>query len=161
MIIHFPGISSRRIKTPVSLIDLTPTVLDFMTVKTDQIRTDDNWMTFIKKNEKIQKRPVLSFAFKDSAISDKFSVIKWPYQVICNPSTNNMFEKEYYDLSLSPSFSKFDRISRTILVSSSNRSYRYFLHQIKGLKSIFGKKIPSTLQHNNNIEKLKALGYMN
>ncbi len=161
LMIRIPGIHPKHVRNPVSMIGLTPTILNFMGIRTHDIRQTEDWTPLIVQRHPKWNRPVVSYAFQPSAVTDKLSVIKWPFQAIFNPPSYIKPVKEFYNLNISQSFSRFDQIDRNVMISSSNRHYRYLVDEIKTKKNVFFKKYPLVMVNANHIEKLKMLGYIN
>lgn len=160
LMIRFPGVSRKRIQKPVSLIGITPTVLDFMGITGQGIRMTENWIPIIKKRKARWNRPVLSFAYQPSSVTDKLSVIQWPFQAIFTPSSNISPVTEFYNLNISQSFSRFDRIDKNVMITSSSKQYRYLINETRNYKHIFLKKYPLVMVNATCIENLKTLGYI-
>lgn len=161
LMVYIPGVKAKHIRTPVSMVGVTPTIISAMDIKTSDVRMTENWMPLIKKKTKRWKKPILSFAFKPSSTSDKLSVIKWPYQAIYNPASQICPAKEFYNLNISQSFSKFDQIDKKVMITSSNKDYRNLVNEIRIHKDIFYRKFPLIMVNAQSIEKLKILGYIN
>jgi hypothetical protein len=160
LMIRFPGVSRKRIQKPVSLIGITPTVLDFMGITDHGIRNTENWTPLIRKRNASWNRPVLSFAFQPSSVTDKLSVIQWPFQAIYAPASHKSPAREFYNLNISQSFSRFDRIEKNVMITSSSKQYRYLINETRNHKQIFLKKHPLVMVNAGCIENLKALGYI-
>jgi hypothetical protein len=161
LMIRLPGISPRHVSTPVSLIGLTPTTFDFMGISNHDIRQTENWKPLITKTRSKVNRAVVSFAFQPSSISDKLSIINWPFQVIFNPGSELTPAKEFYNLNISQSFSRFDRIDKEVMITSSNKHYRTLVKEIRNHKGIFSRNTPLVMVNASCIENLKMLGYIN
>lgn len=161
LMMRIPGIRPKHIRQPVSLIGLTPTVLNYMGIRTREIRQSENWRPLIEKRRPKWNRTVFSYAFKPSAATDKLSVIRWPFQAIFNPPSHIGPVREFYNLNISQSFSRFDQIDKKVMISSSNRHYRLLSNDIKTHKDIFLKKYPPVMANASHLEKLRMLGYIN
>jgi hypothetical protein len=140
---------------------ITPAVLEFMGIHHPEIRKSENWLPLIRKPKTKWDRPILSFAFKPSSLTDKISVIHWPYQVILDQPPDRQPNSEFYNLNISFSFSRYDRISRNVMVTSSNRQHRFLMSEVKKRKSIFFKKNHLIMVDATGIERLRMLGYIN
>jgi arylsulfatase A-like enzyme len=75
LIIFIPGVSPRRIKTPVALIDLAPTLLSLVGYEANYLMQGKDLIPLIFGKEKSQ-RPVFS------EVSHKRMVLVWPWKLI-------------------------------------------------------------------------------
>lgn len=160
MMIRLPGRSPRRVHAAVSLTGLTPTLLDFMDITDHGIPIPENWRPLITGNKKRAHRGVVSFAFEPSAVSDKLSVIHWPFQAIFNPGATGLPAREFYNLGLSPSFSRFDRIHQEVMITSSSSHYRTLVKEIRHHRRVFSRHSRLVKADNASLEKLRMLGYI-
>jgi membrane-anchored protein YejM (alkaline phosphatase superfamily) len=162
LLLYLPGMKASRVKVPVSHVGVTPTILEFMGIDYPGFSRDKSLMPVIRnKSTPGERSPVYSFASRPSAIEDKFSFIYWPYQCILTMDDSGGETTEFYNLSLSQSFRKWDEISPAVLARNSLRIFHSLQKSVYRMRTAF--KIRSTRYAKLNkkeIEKLKTMGYI-
>jgi hypothetical protein len=164
LIMYFPGMKPKRITTPVSLVGISPTLLDFMKYKNTGFKAKESLIKIINRREtKNQPNPgpVYSFAFKPSALEDKRSIIHWPYQCIFTKNISSNIDREFYNLSLSQSFRKWDEYSAEVIMRHSRKSYFALQKAIRQWNGVFAKPhLVNSKTRRTDIEQLKSMGYL-
>jgi membrane-anchored protein YejM (alkaline phosphatase superfamily) len=164
LIMYFPGMKAKRISTPVSLAGISPTILEFMNFKNTGFKDRESLLDIINqrgiKNQQNPK-PVYSFAFKPSALEDKRSIIQWPYQCIFSKNISSDINREFYNLSLSQSFRKWDECSAEVVMQYSRRSYFALQKAIRQWNGVFAKPyLVNSKTQRKDTEQLKSMGYL-
>lgn len=162
LIIHLPGEKCGRIRIPVSLTAVSPTILEFLDIRDKGFRRELSLMKLIETGKrKYSDYPVYSFTFAPDSIDDKFSVIRWPYQGIFYFAGDKLSDREVYNLDLSQSFNHKDALAHDVVKKNSIIHYRTFLQEYSRLKKVFirngTKKI---LGDNRTLDLLNSLGYI-
>lgn len=164
LIIYFPGMKPKRISTPVSLVGISPTLLEFMEYKDTGFKANESLINIINRQgtkKRLRYRPVYSFAFKPSALEDKCSIIHWPYQCIFNKNISSNTNSEFYNLSLSQSFWKWDECSARVIIRHSRKSYFALKKAIRQWNGVFAKPyLVNSKTHRSDTEQLKSMGYL-
>jgi arylsulfatase A-like enzyme len=165
LIMFLPGIKTKRITTPVSLIGISPTLLEFMGIQDHSFNYQHSLIPVItsQNGRSAARRTVYSFAFSPSAVEDKFCVIQWPYQSIFNRDYAGRIRSETYDLVFSQSFRKLDEFSPDVLMRRSRKDYLALRRASRRINGLFGKQTIAKLKiksHKGEIEKLKTMGYI-
>jgi membrane-anchored protein YejM (alkaline phosphatase superfamily) len=164
LIMYVPGITSRRVTVPVSHIGITPTVLEFMGISCPDVSMDKSLARLITTNAKPGDRKsslVYSYAFQPTAVEDKVSVISWPYQCILSRGDAAGETREFYNLSLSPSFRKWDEYAPEVLARNAGQVLHLLRRSVNRMSIAFIVSQFARLQNNpQNIEKLKTMGYL-
>jgi membrane-anchored protein YejM (alkaline phosphatase superfamily) len=164
LMMYFPGMKAKRISTPVSLAGISPTILEFMNFKNTGFKDRESLLNIINqrgiKNQQ-HPRPVYSFAFKPSALEDKRSIIQWPYQCILSKNISSDINREFYNLSLSQSFRKWDECSAEVVMRHSRRSYFALQKAIRQWNGVFAKPyLVNSKTRRTDTERLKSMGYL-
>jgi membrane-anchored protein YejM (alkaline phosphatase superfamily) len=164
LIIYFPGMKPKRISTPVSLVGISPTLLEFMNYKNTGFKANESFLNIINHQgtkKQHNPRPVYSFAFKPSALEDKRSIIHWPYQCIFSKNISSNINREFYNLSLSQSFRKWDEYSAQVIMRHSRKSYFALQKAIRQWNGVFAKPyLVNSKTHRTDTEQLKSMGYL-
>ena len=96
---HIPGTTGRSVATPVSLIDIFPTLLDLMGPNAAEAQAEnrhptvDGW-SLVPLLAGSHRSPQRYLPLNES---DQFGVIAWPHKLLVRPGDNL---KELYDLSI-------------------------------------------------------------
>ncbi|MEZ4471661.1 MAG: sulfatase-like hydrolase/transferase [bacterium] len=98
LIVAGPGIPDREIKTPVSNLDLAPTLLDLEGADPDPDLRGVSLLRFIDDPE-APHPPVFSEMVTDESHSDRRAIIDWPYKLQYGITFNTYW---LYDLSKDP-----------------------------------------------------------
>jgi membrane-anchored protein YejM (alkaline phosphatase superfamily) len=164
LIMYFPGMKPKRVSTPVSLVGISPTLLEFMKYKNTGFKANESLLKIInRQGEKNQHnpRPVYSFAFRPSALEDKRSIIHWPYQCIFNKNISTTMDSEFYNLSLSQSFRKWDECSAQVIMRLSRKNYFALQKAIRQWNGVFAKPyLVNSKTQRTDTEQLKSMGYL-
>jgi membrane-anchored protein YejM (alkaline phosphatase superfamily) len=162
--IYIPGIKPKHEFTPVSLIGISPTILECLGFRENRFRFEESLLSTIKEkhyNDNI-KKPIYSFAFSPSSVNDRLSVIQWPYQCIFNKYSPDTVEQELYQLALSQSYRKWDEFSVEVLIKESKNDYVIMQQSYQQLSSVFAKNTTAKSKGLSfeESEKLKTMGYL-
>ncbi len=172
LIVYLPGLSQpgKHIQVPVSTVSISPTILEYLSIHQPQFSRRPSLLPFIEKgtdpNSKMAKNPpIYSFTYAPDSLKDKFSVIRWPYQGIFYLDENSLqvSDKEFYNLSLSQSYTHKDALFADLVKKNSLPHYRFFLNDFVGSKHAFNRKsilARRILADNQTHERLSALGYL-
>jgi arylsulfatase A-like enzyme len=161
LIMHIPGIKSKRIQTPVSLTAVTATVLELLgLLKAGDPLLKKSAVKAIRSKSLLEK-PVYSFVFGKSPVRDKMSVIYWPYQSIFYLERDEIFRREFYNFSFYNSFYQLDTLDIDFEEHRSVQSFTRMLKDYVRLKSIYSRKLsPSYVIDDKRADMLKTLGYL-
>lgn len=164
LIMYFPGMKPKRISTPVSLVGISPTILEYLSYHNTGFKTNESLLDTINHSGKKNQRgpgPVYSFAFRPSALEDKGSVIHWPYQCIFKKDIGGVVNIEFYNLSLSQSFRKWDECSAHVIMRNSRANYINMHRAIRQWNGVFARpNIVKSNTHLSDKEKLASMGYL-
>lgn len=164
LIMHLPGFKAQRIASSVSNAAISPTLLEFIGGADDNFPVQRSLLPLLKKQKK-KLDPVLAFTFSPSAIEDKLSVIRWPYQCIFNLANQGKesisINREFYNLGFSQSFNRLDEFSPDMARRHLKGKYQVFLKSFQHFRGIFDyKEAGQITAAHPDIEKLKSLGYL-
>ena len=160
LLMHLPGIKSKRIAVPVSHTGISPTVLELLGAPDNEHTKLRSLLKLIKSGD-VREKPVYSFAFKPSAVEDKLSVISGPYQCIYNKDDTGTAPREFYDYSLSQSFRRIDELSPAVLLRNSIKEFNFFQKAFHRWSGAFNNRYFAKMRRNEkDIERLKSLGYL-
>jgi hypothetical protein len=81
LIINGPGIPSRQIDTPVSLLDVVPTTLDLAGIPTPNELTGISLIPFGTETKLPEHPPVFIEMLKDATHSDRRVIVDWPWKL--------------------------------------------------------------------------------
>jgi hypothetical protein len=165
LIMHLPGIKAKRITMPVSLIGISPTLLELMGIQDHGFNYQHSLLPVItsQNGRNASRRTVYSFAFSPSAAEDKHCVIRWPYQCVFVKDITGTTRSETYNLLLSQSFRKLDEFSPDVLMRHSRKDYLALWRASRQINGALGKQNIARLKiksHEGEIEKLKTMGYL-
>ncbi len=164
LIIYFPGMKPKRISTPVSLVGISPTLLEFMNYQNTEFKANESLLTIINqqgRKKQYDSRLVYSFAFTPSALEDKRSIIHWPYQCIFTKNISSNINREFYNLSLSQSFRKWDEYSPEVVMRLSRKSYFALQKAVRQWNGVFAKPhLVNSKTYRSDTEQLKSMGYL-
>lgn len=160
LILRIPGVESKRLSAPVSLISISPTVLEFLGIHERSFISRESLLKDVQK-ERSKERLVYSFAFRPSTRIQKLSIIKWPHQAIFYWNHGQLKKKEFYNLLLSQSFSERDAIEEEVIRKNSKQVHELFQKKWLKLKDIFSLTYPQRkTSDRETLEHLKTLGYV-
>lgn len=160
LVMRLPGIEGRRMNDPVSLLCISPTILEFLGIRDESFNYRESILKGIQKGE-FKDKPIFSSTFSPSTKLSKLSIIKWPYQGIFYLEQDINRKSEFYNLNSSLSFSEKDAILDDEIRKNSVRSYRYIqrkFNQIKRVISGFSRRKESLDVERK--QKLRSLGYV-
>jgi len=160
LIIWLPGVDGRRIHDHVSLLCISPTVLEFLGIRDESFNFRKSLLKGIQKG-KFKDKLICSFTFSPHTKLSKLSIIKWPYQGIFYSEQGVHKKSEFYNLDSSLSFSERDAIPDEEIRKNSVRSYRHIQKKFNQVKSV----LSHSSNHKNSLDiqkkqKLKSLGYV-
>jgi len=160
LIMHLPGIEDKRFVSPVSLIGITPTVLECLGIHDKNFKPEESLLKEIKKG-KFKNRTIFSFAFAPSAKTNKLSIIKWPYQAIFYLEKDRLKKREVYNFALSQSFTQSDALQEEVIRKTASHYHSIFQKKFNRFRRIFSpSKSGRETADKEMLEKLKALGYV-
>ena len=160
LIMRLPGTKGIRIHSPVSLADLSPTVLEFLEIKNKSFDRNRSLLKGISE-DRLEERLICSFAFESSSRKNMLSLIKWPYQRVYYFNRDKLEKSESYDLSLFSSYSEEEKIDDAF-IRNSKEDHKVFEERFDEFRRIFS--LVSEAKGNidkKSLEKIKALGYVN
>lgn len=160
LIIYIPGTTPKRAATPVSLVGISPTLLESLGFRDNNFRFEESLLPIIQNRD--NQKPVYSFAFSPSSIDDRLSVIQWPYQIIFNKYNSGTENQEIYQLALSQSFRKWDEFSLDVLIRDSRQDYIAMQQAYRQFNPVFAKNKLTGVKglSREELEKLKTMGYL-
>ena len=160
LIVRIPGYGQKRVSSPVSLVDLSPTILDFLEI---QDKSFDDRNSFLDTIHVMswKDKAIYAFAYDPPGKKHKFSIIQWPFQCIYYLENRKVAKKEHYNLGLSQSFSERDAIHEDTIQKGYLSYYLAFQREFKQVREIFplANIAPKELGK-KDLERLKALGYV-
>jgi len=160
LIINIPGWGRKRIGYPVSLVGLSPTILEFLDIRDQSFDYRESFLEALQGGV-YEHKLICSFAFDPTAKAHKFSIIQWPFQCIVCTAQGNVEKREFYNLALSQSFSDKDAIHEETVLGASLSHVHSFQRKFKEMREIVhGAERPHTSLDKKELEKLKALGYI-
>ncbi len=159
-IIWLPGVESRRINDYISLLCISPTILEFMGIDDESFSSRESILKGIQKGE-FKDKLICSFTFSPHTKLSKLSIIKCPYQGIFYFKQDIIKKSEFYNLNSSLSFSERDAILDDEIRKNSVWSYRHIQKKFNQVKSI----LLQSSNHKNSTDgekkqKLRSLGYI-
>ncbi len=166
--IYWPGIMPQQVKQPVSLLSVSPTLLEYLGIdnRLHGFRAKESVVTAIKTGT-WPSRPIYSFAFSPSALKNKLSIISWPYQSIFFLESTGVAPRiEFYNLLLCQSYRQMDRLAVDVLMRYSMPDFHFFHNAYTRLKNVFAmlpktiKKDGQSVLDEDKREKLRSLGYV-
>ena len=160
LIINIPGYGRKRVSYPISLVGLSPTILEFLEIRDKSFDYRNSFLDAIQgmfwKNKFIY-----SFAFDSPSKMNKLSIIKWPFQCILYLEERKVQKRELYNLNLSQSFSDRDAVHEDTIRKGYLSYYLAFLKEFRQMREILAlADIPQKRLDKKDLEKLKALGYI-
>ena len=159
-IMHLPGMEGKRFSSPVSLIGITPTILEYLGIRDKKFNPEESLLKEIKKG-RAKDRTIFSFAFAPSAKTNKLSIIKWPYQAIFYLEEDRLKKREVYNFALSQSYTQSDALQEEVIRKTANHYHKIFQRHFKHFRRIFSPSASSKkITDKEMLEKLKALGYV-
>jgi membrane-anchored protein YejM (alkaline phosphatase superfamily) len=160
LMIHIPGIKSRRIDEAVPLTGLSLTLLQYLGHVPKTTDSNHSFLPYLL-GEASKPMRIHSFALKPSSNINKISVLQWPYQMIFSWDKKNQFS-ELYHLEKNDGFSCEDQISRNQLDKLGKKLYFRFYQEVVNFKKKLSSMKPSKRKiKKEKLEKLKGLGYLN
>lgn len=168
LMIYLPGVKPRHISTPVSIAGITPTVLEYLGYERENGFETRIHLSLLEiaRSGKAYDAPatVYSYGFRPSAIEDKISVIRWPYQAIFSRDNAAVVTSEIYHLGLSQSFRKWDEYSADLLMRHSRNQYLDLVKRFQYVSVVWKTKTMARLKGKmmtpTEIERLKSMGYV-
>jgi len=161
LIMKVPGYDGKRIDDPISLVGVSPTVLELLGIQDKSFNHRESFTRAIQERP-YEDRLIYSFAFEPSVKIHKLSLIKWPFQSIFYLDQGKLQRQEYYNLAISQSFNERDAVHEDTILKATKKHYDMFLQEFSQMRDIF--RIANTHAKGpaeKNLEKLKALGYVN
>ena len=160
LVMRLPGVEGRRINDPISLLCISPTILEFLGIRDESFNFRESLLKGIQKGE-FKEKLICSFTFNPSTKLSKLSIIKWPYQGIFYLEHDINKKREFYNLDSSLSFSERDAILDDEIKKNAGRSYRHIQKKFNQVKSVFSQS--SNRKNSLDVqkkEKLRSLGYV-
>ena len=157
---YVPGVHAKHISTPVSQVNISPTILAYMGLHTVGFNADKSLIPLIE-GKNIKAKPVYSFAFKPSALDDRLSVISWPYQCITSRDSTGTITREYYNFTLSQSYRKWDECSPDVLTRNAGKTFQFLRQSFASTSGAFSNRQLAKINNNQqDLERLKTIGYI-
>jgi membrane-anchored protein YejM (alkaline phosphatase superfamily) len=160
LILKIPGYRQKRVSHPVSLVCLSPTILEFLGIRDQNFDLSLSFLSAI--NGKFEENNLIySFAFDPPAKRHKLSIINWPFQCIFYMDQGQIQKREFYNLALSQSFSDKDAISADTMSKASpihDLTFQRIFNEIR--ETFYPAEKPDKSLGNRDLEMLKALGYI-
>ena len=167
LIIYIPGTEPKHVNRPVSLVGISPTLLEFLGFRDNGFRFEESLLQTIRGHDNSGRisqeiKPVYSFAFSPSSVDDRLSIIRWPYQCIFNKDSTGIVTREIYQLAISQSFRKWDEFSADVLIRQSRKDYVAIQQAYQQLNSVFDKNKLTRVKtiSREESERLKTMGYL-
>lgn len=167
LMVYIPGKKPKHINKPVSLVGISPTLLEFLGFRDNEFRFEESLLPIMQGQDNLDritqdKKPVYSFAFSPSSVDDRLSIIQWPYQCIFNKDSAGIVTREIYQLAISQSFRKWDEFSADVLIRYSRKDYIAMQQAYQQLSSVFTKNKLARVKtvSREESEKLKTMGYL-
>jgi arylsulfatase A-like enzyme len=161
LIMHLPGIKGKRLNTPVSLVCVSPTVLEYLGIRDRSFNYKESILKGMQKG-KLKDRFVYSFTSGPSSKRISLSIIKWPYQSIYYLDQKILKKRELYNLVLSQSFSEKDALDDYTIRNISRHDYKHIHKKFNQLRKKFAQSsIGDKIRDDKMQEKIKTLGYVN
>jgi len=160
LLMRLPGVEGRRIKDPISLLCISPTILEFLGIRDESFNFRESILKGIQKGE-FKDKSIFSSTFSPGTKLSKLSIIKWPYQGIFYLEQDINRKSEFYNLNSSLSFSERDAIPDDEIKKKSVRSYRRIQRKFNQTKRVISRS--SQRKESLDIqkkEKLRSLGYV-
>lgn len=161
LIIRIPGYGKKRVSFPVSLVGLSPTILEFLEIRDKSFDYANSFLDTIL-DISWKDRAIYSFAYDPPVKRHKLSIIQWPFQCIYYLADRKVQKKEYFNLDLSQSFSEKNAIHENSIQKGYMSDYLAFQREFRQIKEIFdlADRQHSSRLDEKDLEKLKALGYI-
>jgi len=160
LVMRLPGIEGRRMNDPVSLLCISPTILEFLGIRDKSFNYRENILKGIQKGE-FKDKPIFSSTFSPGTELSKLSIIKWPYQGIFYLEQDIIRKSEFFNLNSSLSFSERDAILDDEIKKNSVRSYRYIQRKFNQIKRVIScSSQRKELLDVEKKQKLRSLGYV-
>ncbi|MEW6364349.1 MAG: sulfatase [Acidobacteriota bacterium] len=160
LILRLPRVEPARIKWPVSAIAIAPTVLESLGIDDPGFSGRESLMESIRYGVE-RARPVRTYAFRPSAVTDKLSIVSWPYQCIRQRELDGTVTTEFYNLALSESYRKMDEYSQMVASRNAPDVYRSLLELSRKAEQVFER---NTRDERRGLDRqadgLEALGYV-
>lgn len=161
LIMRLPGIKGKRLNTPVSLVCVSPTVLEYLGIRDRSFNYKESVLKGIQRG-KFKDRLIYSFTSRPSAKSDNLSIIKWPHQSIFYLDQDILKKREFYNLVLSQSFSEKDALDDSTIRNISRRDHEHIHKKFNQVRKKFAQlSIREKTSDDKMHEKIKTLGYVN
>jgi arylsulfatase A-like enzyme len=156
LLIKFPGErKSRRIESPVALIDILPTLLDYLEMPVDNYLQGVSLLPLLN-SQAIAERGLLSQQ-KAPRNNQIYALVEGRYKLILDLNTG---EKELYDLLADP-LEKDNRAGQMItIVNRLEEKLKKQLDYNLELKTVFKEGRKNSLLNMQEIDSLKSLGYL-
>ena len=160
LILRIPGYEQKRIHSPVSLVGLSPTILEILGIREEGFVHEKSFSDAIL-GRSWDDKIIYSFAYDPPGKKHKLSIIQWPLQCIYYLEDSQVQKKEYYNLYLSQSFSEKDAVHESTIQKGYLSDYLAFQSEFRQLRDIFSLADGQSHRLDKNaLERLKALGYM-
>jgi arylsulfatase A-like enzyme len=162
MIIH-PEHQPRKINAPVSLLDLTPTLLDFLDIKRPLHFEGTSLVPLIDGKNREQRE---IFAESGFALDFQKILIREDWKLIYIPDDHDRSEMqgkhfELYNLSLDPDETKDLSESNPQVMKEMKQSLFIWMDSWKeNFMRLDGQDVPKVEYSKEDLEKLRSLGYV-
>ena len=157
LIFRIPGIDTHKIiETPVSTVDILPTVLDILKIKNPQPIDGKTLLPLIYGRQSKRGSPIFSELYSPSAISSTIikENVKFIYTYTFDPKAPHKFE--LYDIRNDP----MERINLVDRMKEQADILKRELFTWSSYKLSVKLKIPEARIDRKTLEQLKSLGYI-
>jgi arylsulfatase A-like enzyme len=152
-LIHNPSIKTQgdKIATPVTLLDVGPTILGLLGWKQPDFMKGQNVLKLKKRNRAPSE--IFGETYEPQSFYTSFCLIRYPWQMIITPKKNRF---ELYNLSEDPLERQniySDAEDREDIVDLKIKLNNY-------IRTSLAQKLPEKEKDKDTLEMLKALGYI-
>ena len=161
LFVRLPGVDHGRIKTPVSLKGIAPTLLALLSIASPSFSSSLNLLPARGAKHSLPET-IASFTFTPAAEVDRCSLIRWPWQLIINRASppDDEETREYYDLRFGAS-RKLEAIAPEVIRENDPSAFGCFerLRPLWQAAFLRRKRFPPNAKA-AQLDKLKTLGYI-
>jgi hypothetical protein len=160
LVMRLPGEEGRRINDPISLLCISPAILEFLGIRDESFNLRESILKGIQKGE-FKDKSIFSSTFNPSTKLSKLSIIKWPFQGIFYLEQGINKKSEFYNLNSSLSYSEGDAIPDDEIRKNSGQCYRHIQKRFNQVKSVISHSSDrkDSLDKEKK-QKLRSLGYL-
>jgi arylsulfatase A-like enzyme len=154
LIMHIPGIMATRIRTPIELVDVMPTILELVGVKNTSFALQGSSLLSLIQNPRIYKeRPRISEEIGRVRVQSGDLALNF------TPGKNG--DEELYDLKNDPLEFENLALEKPEIVKTLKLPYYKMISTSRNLSAQFiRRRLNNSVMTKETIEQLKALGYI-